>query len=150
MYLTESRKMKLIKQIAEKEIEKFRTPFSFLFIFGQSSFRVFHNVVIKLQGIIKRKIFWLVIEISKNMKFKKSLKEMTSTEIFYFLGTILLPNNKHLAIKDSPKLFNNLCINVDYWGRWHFKGWQSINIFSYFYYSLNNIFLRIGKLRTPF
>lgn len=49
--------MKLIKQIAGKEIEKFRTLFLFLFCFGQSSLRIFYNVEINLQRIIKRKAF---------------------------------------------------------------------------------------------
>lgn len=49
--------MKLIKQIAGKEIEKFRTLFLFLFWFGQSSFRIFYIVEINLQRIIKRKAF---------------------------------------------------------------------------------------------
>lgn len=49
--------MKLIKQITEKEIEKFRTLFLFFFFFGQSSFRIFYNVEINLQRLIKRKAF---------------------------------------------------------------------------------------------
>lgn len=53
----EQKKMKLIKQIAGKEIEKFRTLFLFLFWFGQSSFRIFYIVEINLQRIIKRKAF---------------------------------------------------------------------------------------------
>lgn len=53
----EQKKMKFIKQIAGKEIEKFRTLFLLLFWFGQSSFRIFYNVEINLQKIIKRKAF---------------------------------------------------------------------------------------------
>lgn len=53
----EQNKMKLIKQITEKEIEKFRTLFLFFFFFGQSSFRIFYNVEINLQRLIKRKAF---------------------------------------------------------------------------------------------